>query len=213
MNQTTPAQAPEQQGNGKAAAVDVKALIRRPTRPGKTVPIVLGCGELYARWEELDAELQRLARTPVLDKRLGGGDEAKARRVAAEITALEEEMRASEVPFKLRALAEPDWLALCSKHPPRKAKDGSIHERDTMGVNVDAFAEPAIRACVISPELDDEDWRLLFRPTAEEKKAGLGLASGQLDKLFYAVWTINRQTADIPFSSRAFGMTRSSSSK
>lgn len=192
-----------------APDVDIKALIRASRRPEATVPICLR-GDLVARFEELDTQLAAVAGT-VVDKRLNGP--AEGRRIAEQMAALQEEMRESTVPFRLRALLPSRWAALAAEHQPRKDADGRMVAEDALGVNAQTFFAALIRASVVSPDLDDADWEILLGTqddgTAVEEDGGGGLTDGQVDALGGAAWRLNRREVDIPFSRAASAILRS----
>jgi len=168
----------------------VKALIREARLPERTVSVCLNAA-LVAEIEQAERDLadaqQRASDTLAGDPRV--------REIAERIEALRQRMRDHTVDFRLRAMPRPQWRALIDDHPPRKADDGSVDERDKyIGVNVDDFFPALIRASVVEPELDDEDWSLLL----DEK-----LTDRQFDALSDAAWGLNRREVDVPFSPAA----------
>ena len=68
---------------------------------------------------------------------------------------------------------------------------------DLIGVNADTFYEAIIRACVVDPQMSDEQWHALCA----------ALTDRQFDELAQAAWDLNRREVDIPFS-RAASRTR-----
>lgn len=167
-----------------------KAALRAAKLPERTVPVCLQL-DLQDEFEQAERELQTAVQRP-RDSLAAGAPAELSQRVKA----LEEEMRAHTYDFRLRALPRPAWKALLADHPPRKAEDGSVDERDKyIGVNVDTFFVSLIRASVVEPaELDDDDWSLLL----DEK-----LTDRQFDQLSDAAWSLNRRDVDIPFSHAA----------
>lgn len=107
----------------------------------------------------------------------------------------EEEMREATVPFVLRALPRPRFRALVSEHPPRKGEDGNPVSQDWNGVNHSTYYSALIRECTVTPELDDETWRLLL----DEK-----LSDRQYEDLSEAAFDISRDKIDYPFMYGAF---------
>lgn len=188
--------------------VDIKALIRGSKRATDTVRICLR-GDLVAQFEALDAELAEVAGT-VHDSRLNGAA-ARGRRIAEQMQALQELMRASTVPFVLRALRPKRWAELSAEHPPRKGDDGKVLADDLMGVNSATFFVPLIRESVITPALDDDDWAALLGDDRQEEDSDGdgGLSDAQLDSLARAAWRLNRNDIDIPFSRAASAILRS----
>lgn len=195
--------------------VDYKGLIRKSRRPERTVPICLR-GDLVAEFEELDAKLAALTTDRPADSRLNSGPVAEAKRIALAMADLQEQMRASTVTFRLRALKPSRWAELRAEHPPRQGEDGKVLDEDTMGINSATFFEPLIRESVVSPVLDDDDWKILLNSDedgagqAAEDEGARGLSDQQLDLLGGAAWSVNRRGVDIPFSRAASRMTRPS---
>jgi hypothetical protein len=164
---------------------DVKTLIREAKLPEDTVPICLRA-DLQAEFERLERDLERAERTTA-DSLAGNG----ARQVAEQIEALRQQMTDATVAFRLRAMPRPAWREFTAGHPPRKDGD-DIDDRDQLlGVNVDTFFEALVRASVVEPELDGEDWDLLL---------GDKLTDRQFDHLAQAAWALNRRDVDVPFS-------------
>lgn len=170
---------------------DVKALIRGAKLPETTVPVCLAA-DLVAQFEQAERELAEAgesARTSLAD----GG---RQREIAERIEALREQMQASTVDFRLRAMPRPRWREFIAAHPPRKdPKTGEVDERDRyVGVNTDTFYDALVQASAVDPDLDDEDWALLL---------GEKLTDRQFDQLADAAWALNRRDVDVPFSRAA----------
>ena len=192
-------------GNGKGPDVDFEALVRSSRRPERTVPICLR-GDLVAEFEDLDRQLaDELAKPSATDKRLGQRPAGQA--TAEAILALREQMAASTVVFRLRALAPKRWGELRAEHPPRKGDDGDVLDADGMGVNTDTMFKPLVRESVIYPELSDKAWAMLLaeeEPDPDDPDAGKrGLSNRQFEDLVGAAWSLNRGAVDIPFSRTA----------
>lgn len=195
--------------------VDYKDLIRGSRRPEKTVPICLR-GDLVAEFEELDARLGALTTDRPSDPRLNSGPVAEGKRIAQAMLDLQEQMRASTVTFRLRALKPSRWAELRAEHPPRQGEGGKVLDEDSMGVNSSTFFTPLIRESVVFPVLDDADWQILLNDEeapadGEDEDAGArGLSDQQIDLLGGAAWAVNRRGVDIPFSRAASRMIRGS---
>lgn len=166
---------------------DIKALLREARLPEKIVEICLR-GDLVAEYEAVEAEHDRAVENR--GDSLAGGNIAELKHRMNE---LREQMTAGNVAFRLRAMPRPKWRALCDAHQPRKDEEsGEVDARDrVLGVNVESFFEPLVMGCVIEPELDDEDWALLF---------GERLTDRQFDVLALAAWDLNKRDVDVPFS-------------
>lgn len=192
-----------------------KEKLRAAKLPERTVPVCLR-GDLTAEFEDLERQLAEAQRTPSLS--LEGDGSAD---LAARIEALRAEMREHTEDFVLRAKPRQEWRAFLAAYPPRQDAEGNIDERDRGAIiNMGTFWHALIRESVVSPELDDEDWRLLLGDDEEERerreKAGEPVEGGKLtdrqfEQLTDTAWALNRRDVDVPFSLAASRMMRSSS--
>jgi len=178
--------------------MDVAGLIRGAKLPVRTVMVCLrpdlvepyeAFTDQLAASKHVQAKSDSMAAVPDLSE------------VTAQLREVEDEMRAATVPFILRALPRPRFRALFAAHPPRKDDDGNPLAADWNGVNQATFYEALIRACVVSPELDHETWRILL----EEK-----LTDRQYEDLAQAAFDISRDKIDYPFLSGASRKTKDS---
>jgi hypothetical protein len=183
---------------------DLDTLLGEDTRAERVVPLCLR-GHLLAEWDQLK-ELYDAG--PGVDEKAMLTDRAAKRKVAEQMAAVEAQMRAGTVAFRLRALPrrrtpavrkeQVVWLELLAAHPPRKDPAGKVDRRDAaVGVNVGTFFDALVRASVVEPELDDQRWEALDGK----------LTDGQFNQLANAAWQLNRAEVDVPFS-RAASMTR-----
>jgi len=181
-----------------AAAVtkpDFAALLAGAALPERTVMICLR-GDLAADHEAAERELEQAAKTAG-DSLAGNG----AAEIADRIEALEARMREHSYEFRLRALPKPKWRKLVAGHPPRRDDDNEMLEPDKyLGVNAETFYDAIIRACLIDPELTDEQWEQLVDTLTDQ----------QYESLSDAAWALNRRDVDIPFSRAASAMKRNS---
>jgi hypothetical protein len=192
-------------GNGKGLDIDIEALIRASRRAERTVPICLR-GDLVAEFEDLERQLEDdVNRATPLDKRLGQTPPGHA--TAEKMLALREQMGASTVVFRLRALAPSRWAELRAEHPPRKAEDGSELDADSLGINIETFFKPLVRESVVYPVLTDTAWSMLLGEEdddPDDPDAGTrGLSNRQFEDLSGAAWVLNRAEVSIPFSRAA----------
>jgi hypothetical protein len=171
---------------------DFRALLADAKLPEKTVPTCLR-GDLVAAHEAAETELDAASRATG-DSLAGNGAGA----IAERIEALETQMRDSTYPFRFRALPKPRWRALCGEHPPRRGDDGEVVDTDRIGVNAETFYDAIIRACLVDPQLTDDEWAQLQN----------ALTDRQYDELAEAAWGVNRREVDIPFSLAASRMRR-----
>lgn len=178
---------------------DIKSILAEARLPERTVPICLR-GDLVATHEELERQLEE-ANRKAGDSLAGNG----AGELVDKIEALQEEMRAATVTFRLRALPKPAWRALLAEHPPRHDDDDKpLAEDAVVGVNMDTFWDAIARACLVEPEVDDETWALMAGPDGK-------LTDNQLGRLADAAWAVNRGDVSVPFS-RAVSQARRTTS-
>lgn len=163
---------------------DIKGLLKQAKRRETTVDVCLRA-DLASEYEQRERELAKLPR----NNRLGGDPERQ--RITADMERLRADMQEGTVPFVLRALSDTDFQQLLDEHPPRRDGD-NVDVRDAQfGYNRATFNRALIRACVVSPTLDDEDWGLIF---------GEALSPAQISNLAFAASKVNGQDVDIPFS-------------
>jgi hypothetical protein len=175
---------------------DFKTLLAAAKLPERTVDVCLR-GDLTAEFEQAERRLEVEERNA--DVSLDGG--GRVGELAERIEALRAQMREHTHTFRLRALPRPQFRALVGEHPPRE-DDGEIIAADRiLGVNAETFFDALIRACVVDPALDADDWRVLL----DEK-----LTDNQFDALAGAAWGVNRSDVDVPFSRAASRISRGS---
>lgn len=184
----------------------IKDRLTKARLPERSILLCLN-GDLVARHEEAERELEAAQKRP--NDSLAGNGTAE---IAERIEALEAEMREASETFVLRALPQkrnprddrPSWRELLDRHPPRRGDDGEIVEADkSMLLNTETFYEDLVRECVVSPELDGEDWETLF---------GV-ITNGQYGDLHLAAWLLNRGDIDVPFSLAASRMRRATAAE
>jgi len=185
-------------GSGPAS-LSVKDKIRQAKRPTRTVDICLDSG-LQEEYEQLHEQLLRARELDAVDKRLGSG--AEARRLAEQIVELQKRMAEFVITFRLGAIGPKAWDALQRAYPPREGNP----DDELAGYNIVAFSAAAIRACTISPQLDDEDWRELLGEGDQDGK----LTPKQYADLNDAVLALNVRKISVPNSLAASTILRSS---
>jgi hypothetical protein len=173
-----------------------KNRLKEARRPERAVPICLR-GDLLADWQAAEEELKR-AQGGRGDSLEDGGIAELAERVRA----LEAEMLEHSDQFRLRAMPRYKFRALVAAHPPRTGDDGTNREDAQLGVNRDTFFPDLIRASIVEPVLDDEDWKTLLGDPDDPDDEGL-LTDRQFGDLEDAAWFLNRGEVDIPFSRAA----------
>lgn len=83
-----------------------------------------------------------------------GGISAKTRKAAEAVKAVEAQIAENVIVFRLRAMPQDKWRALCDNHPPRKD-----NQMDFMrGHNADAVTDAGVRTCLYDPVFDDRSW-------------------------------------------------------
>jgi hypothetical protein len=180
--------------SGKATLKSFAALLAEAKLPEHTLIVCLR-GDLAAEHEALERALADAEKQGATSLAGSGAGE-----IVDKIEALELQMREASYEFRLRALRRPVWRALCDEHPPRRSDDtGEIVPTDLIGVNSDTFYDAIIRACLVDPELDDDQWARLNE----------ALTDRQYDELARAAWDLNRRDVDVPFSRAASRMKQS----
>lgn len=191
--------------SGKSTMKNFKTMLAEAHLPEKTVEVCLR-GDLVAELEELerlleDAEEQR-DRSNSLD---AGTSTAE---LAGKIEALQAEMKEASYAFRLRALPRRDFRALSAEHPPRLVTDAesqpaSAKLDDIFQVNYDTFFDALVKRSIVDPQLSAVDY------TDLESK----LTDNQFEDLALAAWRLNKADVNIPFSSAASRISRSSGSE
>jgi hypothetical protein len=154
-------------------------------------------GDLVAEWEMLERDLARAQATQVGDSLAGTG----AAPIAAAMRALREQMDDATVTFTVRAKTRPEYRAFCAAHPPRKGPDGKVLPEDEEGLDTSTFGFDLVRACVVEPEMTDEQYARLVDTILSDR---------QFEQLYLAALAVCRGDVDVPFSS-AVSMLMSSS--
>src|SRR5690606_29928711 len=132
------------------------------------------------------------------------GDGGMLTEAAGKVRALEEQMAASTLVLRLRAMRRADWVGLLSEHPPTNEEADKA-----FGANRETFFEAAIAASIVGAEQagepvdfdTDEDW-----PDLAD-----GMTDYQYNKFAQAVLELNRSDVSVPFSVAASRTIRQSS--
>lgn len=159
----------------------IKDKLKASRRPEKVVTLCLR-GDLVGDFDAVRREHDALEEAGP-NASLNAG--AKRRELLGRMEAIRDEMRESATDFRLQALPRTRWTELVVKYPPR---DGLLRDR-AMGVNEDEFIAALLRACVVDPVLDEEDWAVL-----EET-----LTNSQYLELGNAAWELNQEKVSVPF--------------
>lgn len=169
-------------------SIDVKGLLKQAKRRQVTEDVCLR-GDLAGEYERLEKQLEKL---PASNK-LGGDPQRQT--IQDEMERLRAEMAEATVPFVLAALSDAAFQQLVDDHPPRRDDGVEVNPGDAgVGFNRVTFYPAAIRACVIEPTLDAEDWALLL------DNPDTAISAGQMMALKLAVMEVNGKAVDVPFS-------------
>lgn len=169
-------------------------------RPEGTVAF---CQDLALRgnWEDAKAELER-ARTEENDQRLGNPEIADA---ARKVQALEAQMRASVLTFRLRGLPRKQYQELGEEHPP----DQEVPQDKAMGVHVASFFDALAKASIYAVN-DAEGNPVDFDAAAEWDELADEMTDGQWKEFVDELLRLNRSVTEAPFSRTASLLTRPS---
>lgn len=166
----------------KRSKRDVKALLATARRPERSVDICVRA-DLQDRYAELERKIMDLeAKTGAS---LAGN--AEARSTAEAQAELRDKMLDASVRFTLRGLSRREWTDLVAQYPPREGNEAD----KAMGFNIDDFVEALIRASIVEPALDDDDWRTLLEDV---------LTEATYEVLTNAAWSVNKRDVSVPFS-------------
>lgn len=172
----------------------IKEKIRRggPTKP---VPVWIGAPmELVEEYEQACREAEE-AQQPAdsLAGTAGTGE------LVPRVEQLRLKLEDYVVVFTLRGLDDKRYQRLKEQHPPRQDGEGNPHARDRFGFNYETMPPALVRACTVTPILDDEDWLALF---GDEENEG-SLTGAQVDALGGVAVRLCTRDVDVPFWSAA----------
>jgi hypothetical protein len=169
---------------------DITELLGQARLPERSVEICLR-GDLVAELEEIDRQYAQL---PEGDGRLTSG--APRRRLAEQAAALREQMQDSTIVFRLRGLSRRTWDALVKQHPPIQ----DVEEHKAFGYNTDTFFDALVRASLVDPTLDPQQWEQLLET----------VTTSQWRKLAFTAQILSTNDVSVPFSKAASAMTGNS---
>lgn len=172
----------------------LKELLADAKLPRRIVSVCLR-GDLTAEVQRIEDELQE-TQTSSAPARLsdGGRDEV----LAQQLEDLRTQMLDESIELELEARSALAWRSLKSKHPVGANPSPTDN---VLGADSTPFFNEAVRASIISPKVDDEDWEHLTAVLSE----------GEWSKLVEAVYALNEVPVDIPFSQRAYAILRARS--
>jgi hypothetical protein len=180
--------------SGKGTMKNFKQMLAAAKLPEHVEPTCLR-GDLAAEHEALNAELERLELDAVDSLAGNGGAE-----LAEQIRALEEQMRESTYPVRLRALSMPDFRAFLAEFPPRMDAEGKISDEidGLYRFNTETGFTELVRRSIIDPELDDAEFADLMGKLTDNQFITLAIAANNL----------NRRDIDVPKSRAASRLNR-----
>lgn len=168
-------------------------------RPETTVEFCLD-GELFSRYEELNADLAESRKRSLADDRLNGEPAVIAKKLV-EVT---EQMRSESVTFTLRGMPRKDWAKLVAENP---AREGNAADKSS-GANLEAIMLTAIPACIVSVKKDGEP--IEFDPAKEWESLADEMTDAQYDAFVLKTMSVNRGRQEVPFSQAAYKLTADS---
>lgn len=176
-----------------------RLTIKRPER------VVLLCldASLQAEWEQAEQDMID-ARKGAQGDRLTGNSEATV--LAEAVRAIEEQMLAQQVKFRLRALPRSDWARLLAENPadPTNADDVQF------GGNKAAFFDAVIPESIVAVE-DHEGVAVDFDPQTDWTPLADEMTDRQYAEFVEVVFALNRGSVSVPFSQAASRLSRGSS--
>lgn len=165
----------------------VKEKIAGAKLPETTVSICLRA-DLVAQFEQID---RQYAAAKAAGQDMLNVGAAERRALAAQLEALATQMREDTIEFRLRGMGRHAWDRLIAAHPKRPGVDAD----EQLGLNAATFWPALLRASVVDPDLDEQDWADLIE--------GDKLTDHQWSELCDAAWGLNRRDVSVPFSRAA----------
>lgn len=175
-----------------------KLTVRRPER---LVPLCLEAS-LQAEWEKAEADLVQARKAPPSEMMTG---DTTILDLAATVVALEAQMLAEVVHFRLRALPRSKWAELLAAHPP---KDGNDDDK-AFGADKGAFFDEVILHSIVGVTRGDEP--VDFAPETDWPALADEMTDRQYSDFADAAFMLNRGTVSVPFSRAASSSNRASS--
>lgn len=173
---------------------DIESIIDE-TEPAETGCTICVKGNLRSEYDQLAAQLDAL---PNIVTNLAGNP--AARLIAEQMAGLEEQMRAYNRTFVLRAVTpRRKWRNLLARRP---VKSPGMDDEQYADVYHPWLCEIVARSAV-DPEMSAE----------QVERLADKLSDGDWQKLANAAWRVNDDSRDVPFSAAASAMIRSSGAK
>ena len=157
---------------------------------------------LVAQWETLNVQLGKEREKPDSGMLVGNPE---AKRLAEEITALEDLMQESTVIVTHEALSRKQWTELVAAHPQREG----VADDETWGVNVSTFVDAALRLVVTDAAYAKSGARA-DRYTDPAWTASETLSNAQWNEFAFDLFRLNNTVTAGPTSRTASLVMRSS---
>lgn len=151
---------------------DVDAIIAEAAPRTREVQVCLNAGLVTAH-EEAVQDLQKAMDD---DDGLVGSDAVRA--AAKRVQDIEKQLEAATYTFRLRAVSRKTWADLLAKYPPSAEHRRAGHDADP-----DRFPVAAVAACLVEPQLTEDQVRRLAESDA--------MTFGEWQKLWLAVMALN----------------------
>ncbi|WP_326565074.1 hypothetical protein VSH64_24850 [Amycolatopsis rhabdoformis] len=162
---------------------DIDELVAAATRPEATVSLCLRA-DLREQWEILNNDLINMQ---AASQTLGASKEQKD--LAQKIHALQDEMAASTIQVRMRAMTKPAWRSMMFSHAPRENDPKDL----ALGYNRETLPDAIVAESIIEPERTAREWQNVFEV----------LTSRQYDDLVDTAWALNRKDTSTPVFSLA----------
>jgi hypothetical protein len=175
-------------------SIDVKKLLAEAQLP-KRIVWVCTRGDLTAEAQRLEAQLQEVE-AGSSNRRIVGPNASVE--VAHQLADLREQMKAASIEFELTAFSSHLWRAMKADHP---VTDKPTQADIVVGADTKSLFNDAVPQAVTAPPLDDDDWKQLVDV----------LPDGEWQALCNAVYVLNEEGTQLPFSSRAYAVLRAQS--
>jgi hypothetical protein len=162
----------------------IEDILAQATPRERTVMVCIR-GDLAGEAERLQDELSRVSSDWEPEDLT---DVHPGRELAVKLRELREQIKAAEVPFKLRYIGDKAYSDLMAAHP---AKD------DSQAFDSESFPRALIAAACVDPVMTEEQVLQLFEVVNE----------GEIKKLFDAAWDVHNSSEMVPFSLLASALT------
>jgi hypothetical protein len=162
--------------------LNIDEIIAQAQRPEKTIALCLR-GDLQARWEDLERQLNAIDRDSSDSDTLGG--DSRAADLSAQMADVENEMKAHEVVFKFRGLSSKQYSDVLAQYTDEDKKSETND-----GIDWKSWPTALIAACAVDPVMTVE----------QAERLADTITHKQWDSLFACAFAVNRTDVSVPFS-------------